>query len=198
MIVIAAPRCGGTVFTMDMSKKHNVEFVGQVHSPKYVETYYKTKRNNEKVLIHETQSQPVFTEEQYFDIMINHQKYGILANGVDNTLLLHQADYLLLRKNLFNIFASLDKYFKKIASSFNNPNAVDPERVKWDFVMRLNAIYNICLYAKKSNKKITWYEDFYHTPDYELTEDLFHKLHFIKNTNVEELFIEMGGIALPF
>lgn len=175
-----------------MADKHGLIFAGQAYSPKYVDGYYKNKRPNWKSITHETQQQPTFQPTEYVDVVHNSQKYAILYNGVDNALLLPYADYFLLRRNLYNAFASYHKYLKILGETFNQPT-LDHNRLMWDFNLRFNCVYNICLYSMRFQKPITWYEDHYNTPDYEPDEEILKYFRIVGQTNLDTLFVEAGG-----
>ena len=194
MLVITIPRSGGTIFTYDLSRKFNLEFAGQVHSPNYVEGYYKTPSPNWKELTHETKLQPKFTPEKYYDIMIHPEKYAILYNGADNSLLLKDADYLLLRRNLYNNFASYIKYHSVIQKEFGY-SSIDYNRLAWDFSLRLNCVYNICLYSLYSGKKISWYEDYYTTADHDIDETILKYFRAVHQTSICDIFVKVGGLS---
>lgn len=193
MITVTVPRCGGTIFCLDLAKKFNLKFAGQAYSPKFVDDYYKVRRPNWKKISHETNAQPEFQRQHYLDVIVNPGQYSILFNGVDNALILPQADYLLLRKNIYNTFASYYKYLKILNQQFNQPT-LDHQRLMWDFSLRFNCIYNICVFSLHTGKKITWYEDHYTSPDYQIDSEVLQYFAIIKQTNLDQIFVEAGGL----
>lgn len=188
MIVISIPRCGGTKFTYDLSIKHNLQFVGETKSI-YVSNYLKHKPS--KPYIHELPNQVMFDENYWIDTIINPQKYAILANHRDISMLFPIADYFLMRRSFNNMIGAYLKWLDMNEVFYNTTYTKEVRKMEIYYV--IHNIYAICLWCKKTNKKITWYEDHFHTPDYILDENLNFYVSMINHTNLEELFVEVGG-----
>ena len=188
MIVIAAPRCGGSIFTYNLALKHNLIFAGETKSL-YLKNYLRFRPSKE--FIHETNNQPRFEEDEWIDTIKNPNKYAILANFRDSSMLLPQADYLLLRRNFNNIIGSWIKFNRKNYEFYNLE--FSKEAVSIDVLNIIHTIYGICVWSKKTGMPITWYEDHFQTPDYPLTDELNYYVSRISKTNLADLFVECGG-----
>lgn len=188
MIVIAAPRCGGTIFTSDLAKKLNLIFVGETKAL-YVQGYLKDRLM--KPHLHETKNQPLHSVDLWIDTIINPNKYAILLNQRDSYPVFPKANYFLLRKNFNNIVGSYLKWLKWTENFYQFKMSIDNKITEIHHL--IHTIHSICLWCKNTNTAITWYEDFYHTPNYELTEELNFYVKIIHKTNLENIFIECGG-----
>jgi hypothetical protein len=191
VIVIAAPRCGGTKFTQDLAVKHTLHYVGEV-TPIYI-TNYLTSYRPSKDFIHEL-SQSMHTEDKWIDALTNPDKYAILLNGHDISMNLPRADFILLRRSLPNIIASWIKYLGWNEQFYKM--TIDPNVKRYEVNLLVHDIYAMCLYSLKTGKQITWYEDHFQTPDYEITAELKQYLNIIKRTSLDKLFVKVGGNSL--
>lgn len=188
MIVVAAPRCGGTKFTYDLSIKHNLIFLGETRT-NYIEGY--TKYKQFKTFVHE-HGQPMHSADVWIDSLHHPEKYAILANQLDIGMVLPKADYLLLRRNFNNIIASMIKFLGK-GEDFYNIKFDDAAKA-WEVRVVINNVYAMCLYSLKTGKKITWYEDHFNTPDYPITDELAKYVSIIGSTSLSDLFVTVGGL----
>ena len=191
MIVVAAPRCGGTKFTQDLAVKYNLQYIGEV-TPIYIHNYLVTYKPS-KDYIHEL-SQSMHTEDAWIDALTYPDKYAILLNGHDISMHLPRADFILLRRSLPNIVASWIKYLGWNEQFYKT--TINHNVKRYEINRIIHDIYSMCLYSMKTGKKITWYEDYFQTPEYEITDELQQYVNLIDRTSLEQLFVKVGGNSL--
>jgi hypothetical protein len=149
MLVCSLPRCGATKFCLDLADKTNLEFVGEVN-PIYLESYNDTK----KQIHHESNYQPTYSNTKFIETLTYPNKYIALVNTMPY-LVINQADYILLRRNMYDAFLSTANFLMKC------DNTIKAEYV----IQRLNMMYEsliaISLYVRLNKKEVVWYEEYF-------------------------------------
>jgi hypothetical protein len=157
MIVATFPRTGATKFCVDLAKKHNMPFVGEL-SPMYIpeigENGYWDKKTRHEVP--NCQPQPTLQMfNKYLDTkdcvkQVNRHAY----------LILDKADYILLRRDFQHCAESLVGIIKKMAQPGNEQilNIVIGTKLKEVF-SEVAVLTAWCL--DHPERKITWFEDYF-------------------------------------
>jgi len=146
MIVCSLPRCGATKFCLDLERDTKIKFVGELN-PIHI-------NNSTKQTHHETNFQPSFTPSEFATYLHNHKGYIVLVN-VNSYMLLPEASFVMLRKNMRNAALSYANFLIKMYPG------IKPAAILHQIqIMRLDQI-GIVSYLKSYPKPIVWYEEYY-------------------------------------
>lgn len=154
MLVAALPRCGATKYCLDLQESTGLEFIGELN-PIYLDQYSDTaKRDN-----HETRFQPLYSIDKFVEALTDHSNYIVLVNQSPH-LVLHNSDYLVLRRNMYNAFLSQANFFIKCRPYLNG------EGVLQHLYISFQSFLGVVAYISKSGyKNIIWYEDYFGIQD---------------------------------
>ena len=126
-----------------------LEFVGEVN-PIYLEKNYDSK----KATHHETKCQPRYSPNKFVETFAYPNKYIALVNTMPY-LVINQADYVVLRKNMKYAFLSTANFLIKCDSK------IKPEYVIHRLYMMYESLIAMSLFLQSNNKTIIWYEDYF-------------------------------------
>jgi hypothetical protein len=111
MIICSLPRCGATKIGMDLAAQHSLEFVGELN-PTYLDYLYDHRKSDH----HETKFQPVYDTQKLYKALTYHEDLIVLVNTMPY-LVINQADYIILRKNMEDAFISTANFLIKTTPS---------------------------------------------------------------------------------
>lgn len=150
MIVCSLPRCGATKFCLDLEAKTGIPFIGEMN-PLYMKSY---GDDNTKQPHHETGFQPDYTDETYLDALVTPDKYIVLINQSPH-LYIHQADTVLLRRNMRDAFVSLANFFIISRPYLRGDGIIQHLHLSFQ------SLYGVLVYLNKYTKPVVWYEDYF-------------------------------------
>lgn len=155
MLIIASPRSGGTAFCIDLAKKLNKPFLGELSA-----LYLKGNGlENYKNWGHEIpDSQPDYSDEDFAD-MLSGQANGVILVNKTGYLYVDKADYILLRDPM-NALMSL-------ADSLSGGYPGMPVEAICHFLTSVfEDTYGLISYCLQEQESVIWFEDHYncHTP----------------------------------
>lgn len=149
MKVVALPRCGATRYCLDLQEKIGLEFIGELN-PIYINEYGDTAKKQ----YHETGFQPNYSMEKYIEVLTNPSKYIALYNQSPH-LVVHEADKIILRRNMLDAFISQANFFIKCRPYLKG------EGILQHIFMSFQSFIGVLAYLKSSPKDIVWYEDYF-------------------------------------
>jgi hypothetical protein len=150
MIIAALPRCGATKYCLDLQEKTGLKFIGELN-PIYLDDYHDTAKQT----YHETGFQPLYSNDVFVDALINPDKHIILINQSPH-LRIHDADIVLLRKNMKDAFISQANFFIKSRPYLKG------EAILQHLYLSFQSFYGVATYLNKHQKSnVVWYEDYF-------------------------------------
>ena len=167
MLVITHGRSGATKYCLDLSEKTGLPFVGEMSPANLACNPYA----NVKSESHETGYQPTYTDEEFYDLVFNHENKIVQVNRAAVGLL-PQADVVLIRKNIKKTLMSFAKLLSHPAASLNESQILLYCKMLFDDYLGL---VTVCKIAKNKGDGINllWFEDIYpqHQQNVEVVSD---------------------------
>jgi hypothetical protein len=148
MIVCSLPRCGATRFCLDHEKKTGLKFVGELH-PIHIDS-------NRKAEVHETGFQINFSPSEFADLLHNNDDNIVLINQ-HPYLMVNQASFVILRKNMKDASLSLANFLLKMYPGMKTAAIIQQIKIMH------NDHLGLMVYLNKYPRDIVWYEDYYNT-----------------------------------
>lgn len=146
MLVCSLPRCGATKYCLDLQETTGFKFAGELN-PIHI-------GNDRKSLVHETRYQPNYTNSDFADLLHDNSNHIVLVNQ-NSYLLIHQADVVVLRRNIKDAARSLAKFLIIMYPQIK-PSAIihQLKLMHYDYKGMMS-------YLNKYSKDIVWYEDYF-------------------------------------
>ena len=159
MIVVAAPRSGGTIYCIGLAQQLQVPFAGEI-SWRWVEGL--SGDSKAKQQLHETGNQPVYSLPQYLehveDIAAGGSKAVYLINA-QVELALPLADRFLLRRDAPAACMSLADVMLKAGSAVNEQALLQHIYSSIDELLRTHRL--IAAFAQRHDRQIEYFEDLF-------------------------------------
>lgn len=154
MIIATYARTGSTKLGLDLAEKHNLKFMGEIEG-----SYLKSSGcENRKIETHETNFQPMLSDQEYYNAIYNHKDMVVLINR-GGYLVLDKADYVVVRDNPLGCCLSF-------ADLLMRPTKGDP--LHWRSVLLYTRLMFAdmislitCAVEHPDDLPIVWFEDLY-------------------------------------
>lgn len=193
MLVIATPRSGGTAFSIDLAKKLDKPFLGEL-SAYYLKNngFFNYKKNGHEI----KNSQPDYSDKEFSD-MLSGEADGVILVNRTAYLYADKADYILLRDPMNLLMSGADMLALEYPDMPAQPICQYLDSV-------IDDIYGLITYCLSTNKKVIWFEEHYdcHTPTLieNLSEEKESKIrqhiqYRFKRSDIEEKVEQLRNIS---
>lgn len=174
MIVVSHPRSGATKYCQNLEKETGKTFSGELF-PGYIQDLGSMQQP--KAAVHETGYQPIYTRQEWLNLLELPSDKIILVNKM-GAFLAPQADVVVLREDFIGSLMSMTNLLFKFHGTTQGG------ALTWTRLI-IQETYGLLTYCCNSDKKIVWFEDLYpkHTQklkNLDKQDQLFYKTFYMK------------------
>jgi len=162
---------------MDLAEEKGLKFIGEL-TPRNLRTNTRYRKD----LLHETQFEMEFDRKLYTAAINRSDEYVTLVNFVGAELLLPDAEFVVMRKDLRKMIRSFVYFYMKTLR-LSETLDTNMTGLKLAISQVLDLTKGITNYLIETpDKRIVWYEDYF--PDVDTDHDLSDNLTFIVNAKL--------------